>query len=118
MTNALFVYGSLRSECDNPHVRKLRNEAKSMGRATVRGSIFRTGDFSGYKEEPAGIVQGELWQLNEPEKTLVALDEYEGDEYPRVVVRLEQPPVDAWIYVYAGHVAPDARIESGDFLAP
>jgi gamma-glutamylcyclotransferase (GGCT)/AIG2-like uncharacterized protein YtfP len=116
MPDALFVYGSLRSEFDNPHVRLLREKAESLGRATVRGSIFLIRKYPGYRTEPDGIVQGELWRLHDPEATLAALDEYEGDAYSRIAVTLLTPPATAWIYIYKGDVQPDRRIVSGDFL--
>jgi gamma-glutamylcyclotransferase (GGCT)/AIG2-like uncharacterized protein YtfP len=110
VTDLLFVYGSLRSEFDNPHVRMLREQAKSMGQATVRGSIFLVGQYPGYRREPQGIVHGELWRLRDPAEALAALDEYEGSAYSRELA------AGAWIYVYEGEVLPDQRIASGDFL--
>jgi gamma-glutamylcyclotransferase (GGCT)/AIG2-like uncharacterized protein YtfP len=110
VTDLLFVYGSLRSEFDNPHVWMLREQAESMGHATVPGSIFLVGQYPGYRREPAGIVHGELWRLRDPAKTLAALDEYEGGTYLRELID------DAWIYVHRGEVLPHQRIASGDFL--
>jgi gamma-glutamylcyclotransferase (GGCT)/AIG2-like uncharacterized protein YtfP len=105
------VYGSLRSEFDNPYARRLRGHAEFVGRTTVPGSIFRIGKYPGYRREPEGIVHGELWRLLDPEATLAALDEYEGPEYSRVVVN------GAWIYLFSGAAAGE-RISSGDFLVP
>jgi len=110
--DALFVYGSLRSEFDNLHARRLREHAELVGRSTVPGSIFRIGKYPGYRREPEGIVNGELWRLRDPEATLAALDDYEGPEYSRILVN------GAWIYLYTGAVDADARIQSGDFLVP
>ncbi len=111
MTDALFVYGSLRSEFDNPHAQFLREKADSLGRATVRGSIFLMGRYPGYRAEPDGIVHGELWRLREPEATLAELDAYEGTGYSRVLA-----VNGAWIYLFIGEVRPEQRIVSGDFL--
>ena len=128
MLNNLFVYGSLRSECDNAHVRKLKKEAKSLGHASVRGSLFRVGEFSGYRREPDGVVHGEIWQLPNPALTFAELDGYEGAEYNRIAVPAflsgesgetsGETIVDVWIYMFAGSIAPEARISSGNFLAP
>ncbi len=115
MIDALFVYGSLRSEFDNPHARLLREKAELVSRATVRGSLFRNGNFPGYRVEPDGIVQGELWKLREPESTLAALDEYEGSAYKRISVETSFGP--AWIYLFIGDVRAEQRILSGDFVA-
>lgn len=112
MSDALFVYGSLRSEFDNSYARRLHENAELTSRTTVPGSIFRIGKYPGYRREPAGIVHGELWRLHDPEPTLRALDEYEGPEYSRIVVN------GAWIYLYTGAVNAEDRIQSGDFLVP
>lgn len=112
MSDAIFVYGSLRSEFDNPHALSLRKNADSLGRATIRGSIFLVGKYPAYRREPDGIVHGELWRLRDPETTLAALDLYEGSEYSRVLTA-----EGAWIYLYTGDVGSDQRIDSGDFLA-
>ncbi len=117
MVDALFVYGSLRSEFDNPHARGLRANADLLGRATVRGSIFLVGEYPGFRGEFEGVVHGEVYRLRDPESTLAALDAYEGPEYPRIVVETSIPGVSAWIYIYPGEVREDQRILSGDFLA-
>ena len=111
MTDALFVYGSLRNEFDNPYAQFLRANAESLGRAMVRGAVFLVGQYPGYRPEPDGIVHGELWRLRTAEATLAALDDYEGSGYSRVLTG------NAWIYLYTGDVRPDQRILSGDFLA-
>lgn len=98
MTDVLFVYGSLRSEFDNPHARRLREEAEFVGPGTVPGSIFRVGKYPGYRRELEGIVHGELWRLRDPETTLAALDDYEGSDYTRILVN------GAWIYAYNGPI--------------
>jgi gamma-glutamylcyclotransferase (GGCT)/AIG2-like uncharacterized protein YtfP len=117
VTDALFVYGSLRSEFDNRYAAELRAAAELVGRASVAGSIFRVGRYPRYREEPAGEVQGEVWRLREPETTLALLDEYEGSRYRRVVRPTSIPVVEAWIYACAHDVETGQRIESGDFLA-
>lgn len=110
--NLLFVYGTLRSNFDNPYALLLRSNAKLVGRATVPGSIFRVGNYPAYKPEPAGEVQGELYSLTDPATTLKALDEYEGPDFERVVVN------DAWLYRYKKTPPMYSRISSGDFCAP
>jgi gamma-glutamylcyclotransferase (GGCT)/AIG2-like uncharacterized protein YtfP len=111
MPDTLFVYGSLRSEFDNPHTRQLHKEADLLGPATVRGSIFIVGHYPGYQREPDGVVRGERWRLHNPMKTLRDLDAYEGARYSRIEVE------GNWIYAYTGVVQAPCRIESGDFLA-
>jgi gamma-glutamylcyclotransferase (GGCT)/AIG2-like uncharacterized protein YtfP len=114
--DAVFVYGSLRSEFDNRYAVELRAAADLVGCATVTGSIFRVGRYPGYRAEPAGQVHGEVWRLRDPERTLGMLDEYEGSRYRRVLTSTSIPGVEAWIYAYAEEVEAGRRIESGDCL--
>jgi gamma-glutamylcyclotransferase (GGCT)/AIG2-like uncharacterized protein YtfP len=87
----LFVYGTLRSEFNNQYARLLREQAELLGHTTVPGSIYRVGHFPAWKPEPAGEVHGELYRLRDPDTTLKALDEYEGPDFERVVVRAARP---------------------------
>jgi|SRR5580704_10310251 gamma-glutamylcyclotransferase (GGCT)/AIG2-like uncharacterized protein YtfP len=108
----LFVYGTLRSEFNNPFARMLRKDATLVGGATVPGSIYRVSEYPGFRPEPAGVVHGELYRLSQPAATLKALDDYEGSEYERVMLN------GAWIYQYKLPLPESSRILSGDFCAP
>jgi gamma-glutamylcyclotransferase (GGCT)/AIG2-like uncharacterized protein YtfP len=112
MLDLLFVYGTLRSEFDNRYARLLRKEAGFLRRASMPGSIYRVGHYPAFRPHPEGAVQGELYRMHTPEVTLAVLDEYEGDEFERVVVE------GAWLYQYKGDPPEEARIASGDFRAP
>ena len=112
--NLLFVYGTLRSEFDNRYARLLRKQATLVGRATVSGSIYRVSHYPGYRAEPAGEVQGELYELHDA-GTLETLDHYEGSEFERV--KIEANGAAAWVYQFKEEPAQGSRIESGDFLA-
>lgn len=116
MFDLLFVYGTLRSEFDNPHARGLRDAARLVGRATVTGSIFQITHYPGYRPDPPGEVHGELYRLTNPEATLEALDDYEGPEYRRVTARISTGET-AWIYQFESQPPPGTRIASGDFCA-
>ena len=107
MTDVLFVYGTLRRGWDNPYARRLGSEADWLGPATVRGSLVRNGPYLGYRPEPDGIVEGELWRLHSPEGAFLFLDDYEGPDYTRAVVQSisESGPCDAWIYLYKVYAA-------------
>jgi gamma-glutamylcyclotransferase (GGCT)/AIG2-like uncharacterized protein YtfP len=105
----LFVYGTLRSEFDNQYARLLRSSAELIGPATMPGSIYRVEHYPAYRPVPAAEVRGELYRLGDPETTLRALDEYEGDDYERVVIG------QAWIYQYRWPLPEADRIASGDF---
>jgi gamma-glutamylcyclotransferase (GGCT)/AIG2-like uncharacterized protein YtfP len=115
----LFVYGTLRSEFSNKYARLLRSQAERLGPASVSGSIYRIGSYPGWKPEPAGEVRGELYKLENPEQTLSALDDYEGEDFERVEIRIGTAGHDAvWIYLYKRDPPADSRIASGDFCTP
>jgi gamma-glutamylcyclotransferase (GGCT)/AIG2-like uncharacterized protein YtfP len=112
MPDLLFVYGTLRSEFDNQYANLLRSQAILVGKAVMPGSIYRVNHYPAFRPEPVGEVHGELYRLMEPDVTFNTLDEYEGSEFERVVVK------GAWIYQYKDSPAESSRILSGDFLAP
>ena len=111
----LFVYGTLRSNFENPYARRLRSAALLLGTATVSGAIFDLGRYPGYRSDLAGEVTGELYELGEPDSLLAVLDDYEGPEYRRILINVaEFGP--AWIYELVA-VPPNApQILSGDYL--
>jgi gamma-glutamylcyclotransferase (GGCT)/AIG2-like uncharacterized protein YtfP len=94
--NLLFVYGTLRRAFDNDYARLLRASADFEREAAVRGRLHSLGIYTAFVPDGDGQVPGELYRLREPERTLVALDDYEGEEYERIVVDVEGSP--AWIY--------------------
>lgn len=111
MLDLLFVYGTLRSGHENPYARLLRAEADLVCRATVPGSIYRVKHYPAWQPEPAGEVHGEVFRLRNPDMTLRVLDEYEGEEFERVIVS------GYWLYRYLPDPPANSRIPSGDFPA-
>jgi len=111
----LFVYGTLRSEFENEYACLLRSQGEFVGRATVRGAIYRVEFYPAYRPEPAGEVHGEVYRLRDPAATFAVLDEYEGDDFERV--RVETTLGEAWIYRYRHELPAAARLASGDFCA-
>jgi gamma-glutamylcyclotransferase (GGCT)/AIG2-like uncharacterized protein YtfP len=91
----LFVYGTLRKGEKNHE--KLKG-AKFLGESTLKG--FRRTKGEGPAIVPGGkndSVEGELYQVDL--EVLEKIDEYEGAEYPRELVKLEGGE-DAYVYVY------------------
>jgi gamma-glutamylcyclotransferase (GGCT)/AIG2-like uncharacterized protein YtfP len=107
--DVIFVYGTLRSEFSGEFALLLRANAEFVGKATVRGSIYRVAHYPAFREEPDGVVHGEIYRLRDA-SILEQLDDYEGDEFERVRIG------EWWIYRFSGAVSEERRIESGDFL--
>ena len=96
MLNLLFVYGTLRRAFDNEYARLLRASADFEREAAIRGRLHAPGPYVAFAPDGDEQVGGELYRLRQPERMLEALDDYEGEEYERVVVEVEGSP--AWIY--------------------
>lgn len=129
MHDLIFVYGSLLSHMRHPKGDQLRRDGDLIGRATVRGRLYRVSWYPGVtlSEAPLDQVHGELYRLADPVASLAWLDEYEGitfgpagvapaDQYERrqVSVSLDDGTShDAWIYLYRLAVTDLVRVPSG-----
>lgn len=117
----LFVYGTLRKGAGHPMHRVLRDGARYVGPATVRGALYDLGGIPGLRLEGDGTVHGEVYALTQPTRVLLDLDDYEGEGYDRLQVeaRVDGTGVrTAWAYLWGAPVDEGAIIASGDWLAP
>jgi gamma-glutamylcyclotransferase (GGCT)/AIG2-like uncharacterized protein YtfP len=122
----LWVYGTLRHGCSNPHARLLREASRYLGPARVQAKLYRIDWYPGIRlgGSPEDWVIGDVFQILDP-STLAELDQYEGsDEYQRVLAEAELVSgdvsgdrVSCWVYEYLGVVSESCRIASGDWLA-
>ena len=124
------AYGTLMSGQANPLAPEVRAALASLGPCRISGALYAIGPafiFPGLLDQPAAAVRGELFRI-EPARAsavLAALDAYEGFDaddpqgsaYIRRMVRLRQPALDAWLYVYnpAATGAQMIPIPSGDW---
>ncbi len=127
MSDALFVYGSLRAGAKHPMYEVLREHGTPAGPARVRGRLYVVDWYPGLVlDESAGWVVGELWSEIDRAAWPV-LDFYEGcsaeDPQPHEYVR-RKTSVDAdgstrqaWVYDYARDVSTLSEVDSGDWLA-
>ncbi|HEY2842273.1 MAG TPA: gamma-glutamylcyclotransferase family protein [Bryobacteraceae bacterium] len=115
----LFVYGTLKSNFRNRFARRLRQEARLLGCATMPGRLYRVRWYPGMRP-PQGLedtVSGELYRLFQPAKTLTALDEYEEHyrrELRRVTLQTGQS-FPAWVYIYGQRRPEDCYLASGEW---
>lgn len=121
MSNYLFVYGTLKTNFQNYEALRLRKEARFLGEATVKGSLYNLGPYPAYLKDSKDLVHGELFEvLNE--ETFRWLDDYEDVPvlYLRreVKARMNGEKVICQVYEYAGHVYSLEKIQSGDFQVP
>ena len=112
----LAVYGSLMTS--EGMLERLGVEAmvKSLGLVTLPGQLFDLGDFPGLVPGD-GSVPGELFQILDP-SVIPVLDDYEACQpdspgtsvFLRKRLRLIEPSVEAWVYLYNRPVADRPKI--------
>lgn len=128
--NYLFVYGTLRKGFDIPVKKQIINDVEWIGESEIPGALYDIGNYPGAvrsSETEAGSIKGEILKLNNPDKVLRILDEYEGinphhqntAEYFRAQESINLPDgqqVNAWIYWYNFPVEGKKRIRHKDYL--
>jgi gamma-glutamylcyclotransferase (GGCT)/AIG2-like uncharacterized protein YtfP len=123
----LFVYGTLRRGYSNPFAQRLHQYATYLGPGTFPGVLYQIDWYPGAVYQPGapGLVQGEVFELLDPDQLLPELDAYEEvDEDPdrslylrrKVPVLLPDGRVlSCWTYLYNQPTDALPRIESGLF---
>jgi gamma-glutamylcyclotransferase (GGCT)/AIG2-like uncharacterized protein YtfP len=117
----LFVYGTLRSQMNDPLHRLLETYAIFVGTGSFQGKLYDIGRYPGavLSRRNTDCVIGEIYRLSEPWRALEILDEYEGHRFKRKRVTIFQEDgksIDCWIYLYARSVTRRALIRSGDYV--
>jgi gamma-glutamylcyclotransferase (GGCT)/AIG2-like uncharacterized protein YtfP len=119
VVDLLFVYGTLRS---GQAARSLvANYVAESQPARAAGRIFAMNDgYPALLPGPLGTVVGELCQLRELIAAFALLDAYEGEDFSRILLEVqdgEGKPIWAWAYVLADPTQADEGelIESGDW---
>jgi gamma-glutamylcyclotransferase (GGCT)/AIG2-like uncharacterized protein YtfP len=115
------VYGSLRAGFALPDAPDMGSALIDRGDCTIGGQLYDLGDYPGLRLGEGSVV-GQLLEVRHL-SVFRQLDEYERYDalrpadslYLRRVVRLENPPVDAWVYVYNRDVEGKPLIKSGDW---
>ena len=122
----LFVYGTLRPDFPNPLARRLRTQAKLLGKGSAPGALYDCGWYPGavFKPESRTRVIGEVFTIKHADRLLAHLDHYEGTAEPSnpfrrvpVRVRLDRGGfLEAWSYEMTAFPTRCRLIESGDFM--
>ena len=121
----LFVYGTLMQGFHNAFAKKLQENAVWRGKASFLGRLYDLGTYPGavYDASSDELVQGEVWQMNDPTKTIAMLDDYEeinakNPEYVRLKIsaKLESGEIiDCWAYIYCQSAESLLSISGGDY---
>ena len=122
MAELLAVYGTLmtgQAYEGRPDVERLM---RSLGPCRIAGALFSTGEYP-WLVEGEGEVLGELYEVHDPAEAFPILDAYESEgrhtadgagTYERRRVRLVEPEVEAWVYMWVGEPYGEA-IDDGDW---
>lgn len=116
------VYGLLRAGESGFARFGLASAFKPRGPCVISGELWDLGAYPGLVPGEGQVV-GELFELTDTSvlPKLDAFEDYWPDDparsrYDRVKVRLVQPDLSAWVYVWKLSVDTATRIESGDWL--
>jgi gamma-glutamylcyclotransferase (GGCT)/AIG2-like uncharacterized protein YtfP len=110
----LFVYGTLRSQMNDPLHRLLEKHAVLVGTGSFQGRLYDLGRYPGAipSHGKNDRVLGEIYRFSESQRPLEILDEYEGHRFKRK----RATSLPCWIYLYARSVRHRPRISSGDYI--
>ncbi|RRA98592.1 gamma-glutamylcyclotransferase family protein [Larkinella rosea] len=120
----LFVYGTLLSVSKHPIAEFLRRNTQLVGPGFFPGRLYDLGTYPGavFNPEADSFVHGEIYFFPEPalknQKLLRTLDDYEGDEYDRILVPVQTANgfIQCWTYVFNQPTESFPRIFSGRFF--
>jgi gamma-glutamylcyclotransferase (GGCT)/AIG2-like uncharacterized protein YtfP len=117
----IFVYGTLRKQMSHPLSHLLECHGVFVGTGIFQGKLYDLGRYPGAvpSTTKTDLVTGEVYRLQQPDKVLEVLDEYEGPRFKRTRVTIffgEDRQISTWIYLYARSVAGRRIIVSGDYV--
>jgi gamma-glutamylcyclotransferase (GGCT)/AIG2-like uncharacterized protein YtfP len=116
------VYGTLRPAASGLDQLGARGGVRPQGGCVIPGRIINLGDYPGLLLGEGGVA-GDLLRLLDGEvgEALDAFEDFdprspETSLYRRVRVRLLQPAIEAWVYVWNGALDAGPVITGGDWL--
>lgn len=126
MKTCVFFYGTLMAGFDRRRLAGIDDRLAYLGRGSVQGNLYDLGLFPAAIPANEGRIWGELYETEDTEQVLAALDAIEGyhhDDpdrslYQRNLVPVTLPEgssVDAWVYFYNAPIGNASRIPSGDY---
>ena len=126
MGEPVFFYGTLMTGFNRRLRIGIDAKLNYVGRGSIEAMLFDLGIYPA-AVPGEGRVWGELFETDEPEAVLAALDSIEGyrpDDLAHSLYTRAQAPVtlsdgrslEAWVYFYNAPLGRAPRIASGDYL--
>ncbi|MVN92444.1 gamma-glutamylcyclotransferase family protein [Mucilaginibacter aquatilis] len=119
----IFVYGTLLKTFNAGVMRSVQEYLHFEGKGSILGQLYDLGQYPGLVEVASATdtITGEVYRTNNAQAVFAVLDEYEGDEYNRVVKTVKlgnQKEINCWVYVFIQELHPShIKIINGDYLA-
>ena len=121
----LFVYGTLLDD-GNDYAMLLKNNSSYVASGSFKGRLYNIGPYPGavYDNRAGASVFGHIIKMQNDDKLLLMLDEYEGygekESQPNEFIREIVPVTTAaggticcWVYLYNLPAIPYRQIRSG-----
>lgn len=107
--NHLAVYGTLRQGGGNEWILK---NVYHVGECRIPGDLYVRA--IPFLKPGNGSVRGDLYEVRD-DSLWASLDAFEG-VYDRTRIRLLEPDMEAWVYMYPYDVSNMRRVTSGDYF--
>lgn len=128
MEGFVFFYGTLMAGFHRPGRERLDPLLRYVGRGSIQAALFDLGIYPGAVPASDSRVFGEVYETDDLETVLAALDDIEGylpADPDHSLYRRERVPVslpggrvvEAWVYFYNAPLGQAPQILSGDYLA-
>jgi gamma-glutamylcyclotransferase (GGCT)/AIG2-like uncharacterized protein YtfP len=127
ITPHLFVYGTLLSR-QNSYGAYIQQHCIFLQPGKFKGKLYDMGEYPGAVVQETGdqYVYGSIYLMDEPEKILAFIDDYEGfgddQEQPNLFIRMLRDTETAsetmkcWVYLYNLPVEHFTQVKSGRYL--
>jgi gamma-glutamylcyclotransferase (GGCT)/AIG2-like uncharacterized protein YtfP len=116
----LFVYGTLRNNYNLKLKDQVARDLHYVGKAKVDASLYDLGKYPGaIQEKNNNEVVGDVFLIENPNRTFKILDKYEGNKFTRNKNRIRLRSgklIDAWVYWYNQKPQAKQKIKYKDYL--
>lgn len=120
----LALYGSLMRGFGEVEKISTIQKLEYKGSCNIPGSLYDLGEYPGLVPDDDSVVVGELYVVKDSRifREFDIFERYDPNNrkdslYVRSCIRLREPKLDAWVYIYNKETSGKERIYSGDWRA-